>query len=80
MKGAWRQSRGARMLRMELLNGDQTHEPKSTKEVGAGQAFSACRCWHSKQFPQCDGSHNAYNKATGDHVGPLVLKAVPADK
>lgn len=33
-----------------------------------------CRCWKSKKFPLCDGSHNSHNKETGDNVGPLVLK------
>ncbi|XP_072165605.1 CDGSH iron-sulfur domain-containing protein 2B-like isoform X1 [Diadema setosum] len=32
-----------------------------------------CRCWRSKKFPYCDGSHGAHNIATGDNVGPLVL-------
>eukprot|EP01059_Diplonema_ambulator_P023423 TRINITY_DN3890_c1_g1_i1.p1 TRINITY_DN3890_c1_g1~~TRINITY_DN3890_c1_g1_i1.p1 ORF type:complete len:156 (+),score=61.35 TRINITY_DN3890_c1_g1_i1:49-468(+) len=32
-----------------------------------------CRCWKSKNFPYCDGSHNDHNKATGDNVGPLIL-------
>ncbi|XP_013400746.1 CDGSH iron-sulfur domain-containing protein 2 homolog A [Lingula anatina] len=33
-----------------------------------------CRCWRSKKFPYCDGTHNAHNKETGDNVGPLVIK------
>eukprot|EP00245_Coleochaete_scutata_P006537 TRINITY_DN21005_c0_g1_i1.p1 TRINITY_DN21005_c0_g1~~TRINITY_DN21005_c0_g1_i1.p1 ORF type:complete len:108 (-),score=21.31 TRINITY_DN21005_c0_g1_i1:446-769(-) len=33
-----------------------------------------CRCWRSKKFPLCDGSHVAFNKATGDNVGPLLVK------
>ncbi|KAJ0042129.1 hypothetical protein Pint_17304 [Pistacia integerrima] len=33
-----------------------------------------CRCWRSKTFPLCDGSHVKHNKATGDNVGPLLLK------
>merc|ERR1712168_410383 len=32
-----------------------------------------CRCWKSKKFPMCDGSHNAHNKETGDNVGPLIV-------
>eukprot|EP00112_Aurelia_sp_Birch-Aquarium-sp1_P025081 Seg817.4 transcript_id=Seg817.4/GoldUCD/mRNA.D3Y31 product="CDGSH iron-sulfur domain-containing protein 1" protein_id=Seg817.4/GoldUCD/D3Y31 len=35
---------------------------------------SYCRCWKSKKFPYCDGSHNAHNTLTGDNVGPLCLK------
>lgn len=34
-----------------------------------------CRCWRSKTFPYCDGSHVKHNKSTGDNTGPLVIKA-----
>jgi CDGSH-type Zn-finger protein len=33
-----------------------------------------CRCWKSKTFPYCDGAHNLHNKATGDNIGPLIIK------
>nr|CAI5832828.1 unnamed protein product [Callosobruchus analis] len=33
-----------------------------------------CRCWRSKNWPYCDGSHNDHNKETGDNVGPLIVK------
>uniref|UniRef100_A0A7S0ASB7 Iron-binding zinc finger CDGSH type domain-containing protein n=1 Tax=Minutocellus polymorphus TaxID=265543 RepID=A0A7S0ASB7_9STRA len=33
-----------------------------------------CRCWRSKTFPYCDGSHVKHNKSTGDNTGPLVIK------
>ncbi|XP_075512485.1 CDGSH iron-sulfur domain-containing protein NEET-like [Primulina tabacum] len=33
-----------------------------------------CRCWRSKTFPLCDGTHLKHNKASGDNVGPLLLK------
>ncbi|XP_060698318.1 CDGSH iron-sulfur domain-containing protein 1 [Hemiscyllium ocellatum] len=33
-----------------------------------------CRCWRSKQFPMCDGSHTKHNEETGDNVGPLIIK------
>ncbi|KAH3861126.1 CDGSH iron-sulfur domain-containing protein 2 homolog B-like [Dreissena polymorpha] len=39
-----------------------------------GDKVSYCRCWRSKKFPICDGSHNKHNEDTGDNVGPLVLK------
>mmetsp|Transcript_29042 Transcript_29042/g.78117 ORF Transcript_29042/g.78117 Transcript_29042/m.78117 type:complete len:105 (-) Transcript_29042:524-838(-) len=37
-------------------------------------AAAYCRCWRSKKFPLCDGSHVAFNKESGDNTGPLVLK------
>jgi CDGSH-type Zn-finger protein len=33
-----------------------------------------CRCWRSKKFPYCDGSHNKHNDDTGDNVGPVIVK------
>lgn len=33
-----------------------------------------CRCWRSKNWPYCDGAHGAHNRATGDNVGPIVVK------
>lgn len=40
---------------------------------GKGKCL-VCRCWKSKKFPLCDGSHVKHNKETGDNVGPLVLQ------
>ena len=61
-----------------------TVNPKIQKEVDKvvnvvdieeiGEKVSYCRCWRSKRFPLCDGSHSKYNTETGDNVGPLVLK------
>lgn len=33
-----------------------------------------CRCWKSKKFPYCDGSHAKHNNETGDNVGPVIVK------
>jgi len=33
-----------------------------------------CRCWKSKKFPYCDGSHNKHNECTKDNVGPLIVQ------
>ncbi|KAK2160503.1 hypothetical protein LSH36_132g05056 [Paralvinella palmiformis] len=38
------------------------------------EKVSYCRCWKSKKFPLCDGSHNAHNEETGDNVGPVVIR------
>lgn len=40
-----------------------------------GKKAVYCRCWRSKKFPMCDGSHNQHNEVTGDNVGPLIVKA-----
>ncbi|XP_077290783.1 CDGSH iron sulfur domain 2 [Arctopsyche grandis] len=32
-----------------------------------------CRCWRSKNWPYCDGSHGKHNKDTGDNTGPIVV-------
>merc|ERR1711907_50842 len=39
-----------------------------------------CRCWRSKTFPLCDGSHNKYNKESGDNVGPLIVSKQTGSK
>ncbi|KAH9514473.1 hypothetical protein Btru_025345 [Bulinus truncatus] len=39
-----------------------------------GDKIAFCRCWRSKKFPLCDGSHNKHNDETGDNVGPLLLR------
>ncbi|XP_039272884.1 CDGSH iron-sulfur domain-containing protein 2 homolog B-like [Styela clava] len=39
-----------------------------------GEKAAYCRCWRSKKFPYCDGSHNQHNIDTGDNVGPLCMK------
>lgn len=39
-----------------------------------GDKMVFCRCWKSKKFPYCDGSHNEHNKETGDNVGPIIVK------
>lgn len=42
------------------------------EEIGSKKVF--CRCWRSKTFPHCDGSHTEHNNVTGDNVGPLIIK------
>ncbi|KAK3726285.1 hypothetical protein QZH41_012713 [Actinostola sp. cb2023] len=43
-----------------------------------GEKGVFCRCWRSKKFPFCDGSHNTHNKETGDNVGPLIVNCKKA--
>ena len=37
------------------------------------QRIALCRCWQSKQFPYCDGSHRAYCEKSGDTLGPVIV-------
>jgi len=45
------------------------------EDIAEKAAF--CRCWKSKNWPYCDGSHGTHNKETGDNLGPVVLKRNP---
>lgn len=33
-----------------------------------------CRCWRSSTFPLCDGTHNTFNKTSGENIGPCLIK------
>uniref|UniRef100_A0A0B7B2E9 CDGSH iron-sulfur domain-containing protein 2 homologue n=1 Tax=Arion vulgaris TaxID=1028688 RepID=A0A0B7B2E9_9EUPU len=45
-----------------------------------GDNIALCRCWRSKKFPLCDGSHNQHNAETRDNVGPLLLRRAADEK
>ncbi len=38
-----------------------------------GKPVAFCRCWRSKNFPYCDGSHATWNGESGDNIGPLLV-------
>ncbi|XP_030758233.1 CDGSH iron-sulfur domain-containing protein 2 homolog [Sitophilus oryzae] len=42
------------------------------EDISEKAAF--CRCWKSKNWPYCDGSHANHNKETGDNIGPVIVK------
>ena len=54
------------------LEKDKVATAVDMEDIGDKAAY--CRCWRSKKFPLCDGSHNGHNKETGDNVGPLIVK------
>lgn len=42
------------------------------EDISEKAAF--CRCWKSKNWPYCDGSHGGHNVFTGDNLGPVIVK------
>lgn len=42
---------------------------RTTVTMRDGEVIALCRCWQSKSFPLCDGSH----KYTEDDKGPVVI-------
>uniref|UniRef100_A0A673W7U9 CDGSH iron-sulfur domain-containing protein 2 n=1 Tax=Salmo trutta TaxID=8032 RepID=A0A673W7U9_SALTR len=39
------------------------------EDIGSKAVY--CRCWRSKKFPYCDGSHTKHNEITGDNPTSL---------
>lgn len=56
---------------MSILNTDN-HPPRHESAPDKPKVCY-CRCWKSKKFPYCDGSHREYNAETGDNLGPMVI-------
>lgn len=42
------------------------------EDIAEKAAF--CRCWKSKNWPYCDGSHGPHNKECQDNLGPVVVQ------
>ena len=54
------------------LDSNKVVDTVDIEDMGDKGVF--CRCWKSKKFPYCDGSHAKHNSETGDNVGPLIIK------
>eukprot|EP01064_Diplonema_japonicum_P033144 TRINITY_DN6468_c1_g1_i1.p1 TRINITY_DN6468_c1_g1~~TRINITY_DN6468_c1_g1_i1.p1 ORF type:complete len:135 (+),score=43.41 TRINITY_DN6468_c1_g1_i1:52-456(+) len=80
--GLWSMVPGGARVSKRINNKIQLDKDKVADTIPIPEAMATagkdqlvmCRCWKSKNFPYCDGSHNAHNKATGDNVGPLIIK------
>ncbi|PSR93393.1 CDGSH iron-sulfur domain-containing protein [Actinidia chinensis var. chinensis] len=75
----WRQRKAVVVVRAVAINPEiRKSEEKVVDSVVVSELSKPltayCRCWRSGTFPLCDGSHVKHNKATGDNVGPLLLK------
>jgi len=49
----------------QILNG----HIRTKVTLRQGEVISLCRCWQSKNFPLCDGSH----KNADDEKGPVMI-------
>jgi CDGSH-type Zn-finger protein len=48
---------------------EKNHEPRCELTLEKGERAALCRCWQSKKFPYCDGSH----RELSDSVGPVII-------
>ena len=53
----------------EEING----HPRTTVKLAPGERVALCRCFGSKKFPLCDGTHR---EVPGK--GPVIVEAAPA--
>lgn len=44
------------------------------EELKINKRTAICRCWQSKKFPICDGSHNEFNEQNQQKLGPLIVE------
>jgi len=62
----------ARINNSIKLDSPKVVDTVEIEDIGDKAVF--CRCWKSKKFPYCDGSHAKHNELTGDNVAPLIVK------
>ena len=55
---------------------DKAYPERQSLEVVPEQRVALCRCWRSKTFPLCDGSHRALNEEQTHPVGPIIVTGV----
>ena len=48
---------------------------KDNITIQPGETVALCRCWKSKTFPKCDGSHRALTTSEG----PIVVTGASGD-
>ena len=53
---------------------DRKGHPQTTVELESGEQVWLCRCFESKKFPYCDGTHRQH-----PGKGPVQVKAPSAE-
>lgn len=64
---------------MTALNPKASNSERSQATQKPEEVKAYCRCWQSKNFPYCDGSHRQYNATHDDHLGPVLVRMTPED-
>ena len=54
-----------------MLN--EEHPERCQLNLEPNEKIALCRCWQSKKFPYCDGSHRAWNQEHNDQLGPAII-------
>jgi CDGSH-type Zn-finger protein len=58
----------------KITNEEHNGHLRTIVELEPGEQVSLCRCWKSKEFPICDGTH----KTLESNVGPARVRAPAA--
>jgi len=54
---------------------DYNHPERENIELKPGEKIALCRCWQSKKFPLCDGTHRQLNEKQHCCLGPAIITA-----
>ncbi|MCS6923564.1 MAG: CDGSH iron-sulfur domain-containing protein [Fimbriimonadales bacterium] len=52
-------------------NEDRMGHLRTTVQIEPGERVALCRCFHSKNFPFCDGTHKQH-----PGKGPVIVEAL----
>ena len=60
----------------EYTNEIRNGRVRTILKLNPGQRVKICRCYHSKEFPFCDGAHNTIETDKGPAVVDCILPEV----
>ncbi len=59
----------------EYSTEERNGHPRTTVRLDPGEKVALCRCFGSKKFPLCDGTHREH-----PGKGPVIVEARPAEQ